>query len=142
MTAPGSSALRVAGLSALVNALGFGAFDVPAIWHLHREHTVWIALDNPTYGHGPFETHGLPSTVPLLLAFLGACLVLALGGALLLIRTTGVEITLIGTVLCAPFWWGFDLPLAWVNAGSVLALIALSWTARTIARPEVRAPRP
>ena len=65
-----------------------------------------------------------------MLAFLGACLVLALGGALLLTRTTGVEITLIGTVLCAPFWWGFDLPLAWINAATVLALISVSWMAR------------
>lgn len=128
--APGSWALRFAGLGAVVNAVGFGAYDVPAIWHLARDHTVWTAHGNPTYGQGPFETHGLPSTVPLLLAFLCACLVLAFGGALLLIRATGVELTLVGIVVCAPFWWGFDLPLAWVNAATVLALIAVAWVAR------------
>ena len=58
---PGSWALRFAGLRALVNAVGFGAFDVPAIWHLAHEHTVRNALDNPTYGHGPSRRSGFPA---------------------------------------------------------------------------------
>jgi len=28
--------------------------------------------------------------------------------------------------MCTPFWWGFDLPLAWVNAGITMGLLALA----------------
>jgi hypothetical protein len=124
LTAPVTGALRLAGLCAVVNGAGFGAFDIPAIWHAARDHEVWYAFGNPTYGNGPFEAHGITVTVPVLLAFLGSCLVLAIGGALLLVpRATGVVVTLAGIVMCAPFWWGFDLPFAWFSATTVLVLL-------------------
>lgn len=120
-------ALRLAGLSAVVNGVGFGAFDVPAIWHLAHDHEIWNAMGNPTYGNGPFEDHGITVTVPVLLAFLGACLVLTVGGALLLVpRANGVVVTVAGIVMCAPFWWGFDLPFAWFNATIVIVLLLLA----------------
>ena len=123
-------ALRLAGIAALVNGGGFGAFDIPGTWHLAHDHEVWLADGNPTYGNGPFEAHGISVTVPVLLAFLGACLVLAIGGALLLVpRTTGVVFTLAGLLACAPFWWGFDLPFAWFSAASIVALLAMAWAA-------------
>ena len=119
--------LRLAGLSALVNGAGFGAFDVPAMWHRAHHHTVWYAFGLPTYGNGPFEAHGFAVTVPVLMAFFGACLVLAIGGALLLVpRSIGVVFTLAGIVMCAPFWWGFNLPYAWLNAATILALLAMA----------------
>ena len=128
-----TAALRLAGLCAVVNGAGFGAFDVPAIWHLARDHQVWYASGNPTYGNGPFEAHGIAVTVPVLLAFLGTCLVLAIGGALLLVpRTTGVVVTLAGIVMCAPFWWGFALPYAWFSAATVLVLLAMAWAAQVL----------
>lgn len=124
-------ALRLAGVSALVNGAGFGAFDIPAIWHLAREQRVWYAFGNPTYGNGPFEAHGIDVTVPVLVAFLGACLVLTIGGLLLLApRPPGVVVTLAGLVLCAPFWWGFALPFAWISAATVLVLLAVAGVAR------------
>jgi len=122
--------LRLAGLAALVSGAGFGAFDIPGTWHLAHDHEVWHADGNPTYGNGPFEAHGISVTVPVLLAFFGTCLVLAIGGALLLApRTNGVVVTLAGIVMCAPFWWGFDLPFAWFSAASILALLAMAWAA-------------
>lgn len=136
--------LRLAGLNALANGVGFGAFSVPAAWHLTHEHAVWYASGNPTYGHGPFEDHGLGTTVPLLMAFFGSCLVLALGGALLLFpRSSGVVVTVAGIISCAPFWWGFDLPLAWVNAAVITALLALSslvWLLRLLDQTVRRRP--
>src|SRR3954463_12505304 len=118
-TSSAAWALRVAGLSALLNALGFGAFDIPGIWHLAHDNRVRYALGNPTYGYGPFDAQGIPTTVPLLLAFLGSCVGLAPGGALPLApRPIGVVATLAGIVMCAPFWWGFDLPLSWINAAT------------------------
>lgn len=119
--------LRLAGLNALLNGVGFGAFTLPAAWRLAHDGMVWRAFGMPTYGHGPFEDHGLETTVPLLLVFLGACVVLATGGALLLVpRVSGVVVTISGMVVCAPFWWGFDLPLAWVNAALTLGLLAVA----------------
>jgi hypothetical protein len=120
-------ALRMAGICALVNGAGFGAFDVPAMWHLSHDHEIWQAGGNPTYGDGPFEAHGFSVTVLVQLAFFGACLVLAIGGALLLVpRTAGVVVTVAGLVMCAPFWWGFDLPFAWFSAATILILIAVA----------------
>jgi hypothetical protein len=122
-------ALRLAGLSALVNGVGFGAFDVPAMWHFAHDGEVWLAPPGglPTYGAGPFAAHGIDTSVPLLMAFLVSCVVLAVGGVLLLVpRSVGVLITLAGIVLCAPFWWGFDLPYAWLNAAQVLLLLAFA----------------
>jgi hypothetical protein len=136
--------LRLAGLGALVNGVGFGAFDVPAMWHFAHDHEVWLAQGNPTYGHGPFDAHGIPTSVPLLAAFLGSCVVLAIGGGLLVVpRSIGVVATLAGVVLCAPFWWGFDLPLAWPNAATVLLLLLLSapaFSTRSVAH-RIRADR-
>ncbi len=132
LNASASWALRMAGLSAVVNGAGFGAFDIPAIWHLARDHRVWYSGGNPTYGNGPFEAHGISVTVPVLVAFLGTCLVLAIGGLLLLIpRPTGVVVTLAGLVMCAPFWWGFDLPFGWINAAIVLVLLAMAGVAHS-----------
>jgi hypothetical protein len=123
--------VRFAGFSALVNAVGFGGFDVAAIRHFSRDHEVWSSLGNPTYGYGPFYEHGIDTTVPLLLAFLGACALLAVGGGLLLVRRrSGVVVTLAGLIVCTPFWWGFDLPWAWINAATVLLLLSLAWAGR------------
>lgn len=136
-------ALRLAGLSALVNGVGFGAFDIPAMWHLAHDHQIWYVLGNPTYGHGRFEAHGITVTVALQLAFLGSCLVLAIGGTILLVpRTIGVVVTLGGLALCAPFWWGFDLPFAWITAATVLVLFSLAWVAEMVApsRPASSSP--
>jgi hypothetical protein len=133
LTASAVWALRLAGLTALVNGAGFGGFDIAATWHLARDHKVWYAYGNPTYGNGPFEAHGIAVTVPVLLAFFGSCLVLAIGGVLLLMpRTIGVVVTLAGIVMCAPFWWGFDLPFAWVSASIMLVLLATAGAAARI----------
>ena len=126
-------ARRLAGSCALVNGVGFGGFDVPAMWHLAHDHQIWQADGNPTYGNGPFEAHGFSVTVLVQLAFFGACLVLAVGGALLLVpRTAGVVVTVAGLLMCAPFWWGFDLPFAWFSAVTILALIAVAGVAQLL----------
>jgi hypothetical protein len=131
LTASTTWALRLAGLCAFVNGAGFGGFDIPAIWHLAHDHQVWSAGGTPTYGGGPFEAHGFTVTVPVLVAFLGSCLVLTIGGALLLVpRTTGVVITVAGLLMCAPFWWGFDLPFAWFSMATVLILLAVAGVAQ------------
>ena len=121
----------------MINGLGFGGFTIPAIWSVASGQGVLYAYGNPTYGYGPLYRLGVPSTVPLLAAFLIACAVLVAGGVLLLWpRPSGILITLIGILMCAPFWWGFDLALAWPNAALVITLIAIGWTFRRFRRSE------
>ena len=71
----------------------------------------------------------MPTTVLLLLAgFLAACLVQLAGGVLLIwLRPAGFVVLPVGMLLSAIFWWGFDLPLAWLNAATVLPLLVAAW---------------
>src|SRR5215831_20867053 len=128
MTPLAAWCLRIAGASGIVNGLGFGGFAIPAIVSVGQGHGILYAFGNPTYGNGPFERIGVPTTVPLLLAFLAACLVQLTGGLLLIwLRPSGFAVVLLGMLLSAPFWWGFDLPLAWLNAALVLPVLAAAW---------------
>jgi hypothetical protein len=128
MTRPGAWCLRIAGASGIVNGLGFGGFAIPAIVSVGQGHGIIYTFGNPTYGNGPFERIGVPTTVPLLAAFLAACVVQVVGGVLLLWpRPSGIVVTVVGMLLGAPFWWGFDLPFAWLNAAVVLAFLILAW---------------
>jgi hypothetical protein len=128
VSGPTAWCLRLAGLNAVVNGFGFGAFDIPAMVHVARGEGVLYTFGNPTYGYGSFANHGIATTLPLLMAFFGACAVLVVGGILLLVpRSTGIVVTLAGMLMCATFWWGFALPFAWVNAVIVLVLLGMAW---------------
>jgi hypothetical protein len=92
-------------------------------------HGIIYVWGNPPYGDGPLERTGVPTTVLLLLAaFLAACLVQLAGGILLIcLRPSGFVVLPAGMLLSAIFWWGFDLPLAWRNAATVLPMLAAAW---------------
>jgi hypothetical protein len=123
--------LRIAGANGIVNGLGFGGFAIPAIVSVGQGHGIIYTFGNPTYGNGPFERIGVPTTVPLLAGFLTACVVQVVGGVLLLWpRPSGIVVLVVGMLLSVPFWWGFDLPFAWLNAAVVLTFLALAWTAQ------------
>jgi hypothetical protein len=123
--------LRFAGVSGIINGLGFGAFAIPGILSLARGRGVLYTFGNPTYGYGPFERIGIPSTVPLLAAFLAVCVVQVIGGVMLLWpRRSGIVVSIVGLLLCAPFWWGFNLPLAWLNAAVILTSLVLAGAVR------------
>ena len=131
MTRLAAWCLRIAGASGIVNGLGFGGFAIPAIVSVGQGHGIIYTFGNPTYGNGPFERIGVPTTVPLLAGFLAACIVQVAGGVLLLWpRPSGIVVSVVGMLLSAPFWWGFDLPFAWLNAAVVLTFLALAWTAQ------------
>lgn len=121
-------ARRCAGANGIVNGLGFGGFAIPAIVSVGQGHGIIYTFGNPTYGNGPFERIGVPTTVPLLAGFLTACVVQVAGGVLLLWpRPSGIVVSVLGILLGAPFWWGFNLPFAWLNAAVVLTFLALAW---------------
>ena len=129
MTRLAAWCLRIAGANGTVNGLGFGGFAIPAIVSVGQGHGIIYILGNPTYGNGPFERIGVPTTVPLLAGFLAACVIQVSGGVLLLWpRRSGIVVSLVGMLLSAIFWWGFNLPLAWVNAATGLTFLVLAWT--------------
>jgi hypothetical protein len=113
LTGPAAWFVRFAGLNSLLCPLGFGAFTIPAIVSVAQGHGVLYTFGNPTYSADRF---GVATTVPLLAAFLVACLVqLAGAGLLIWLRPSGFAVLAAGMLLSAIFWWGFDLPLAWLN---------------------------
>ena len=128
MTPMAAWCLRIAGASGIVNGLGFGGFAIPAIVSVGQGHGIICTFGNSTYGNGPFERIGVPTTVPLLAGFLAACVVQVAGGVLLLWpRLSGVVVSVVGILLGATFWWGFNLPFAWLNAATVLIFLVLAW---------------
>jgi hypothetical protein len=131
ITPPAAWCLRIAGANGIVNELGFGGFTIPAIVSVGQGDGILDTFGNPTYGNGPFEGIGVPTTVPLLAGFLAACVIQVAGGVLLLWpRPSGIVVSVVGILLGAPFWWGFNLPFAWLNAAVVLTFLILAWTAQ------------
>lgn len=117
MTRVAAWCLRVAGANGIVNGLGFGGFTIPAMVSVGRGRGILDTFSNPTYGNGPFERIGVPTSMPLLWP-----------------RRSGIVVSIVGLLLCGPFWWGFDLPFAWLNAAVLSAFLVLAWTVRSTAQ--------
>ena len=47
----------------------------------------------------------------------------------------GIVVSVVGMLLSAPFWWGFDLPFAWLNAAVVLTFLVLAWAVQKGSSP-------
>jgi hypothetical protein len=102
-----------------LDGVGFGVFVPLGIWSVSTGRGVPEAFGYPTYGGGPFEDVGIPTSVPLLLAFLLVCCLEVVAGRLLWDgRRSGALLALILVPVGAVFWWGFALP-----AGPVLAVV-------------------
>ena len=128
LTGPAAWIVRFTGVYGIVGPLGFGAFTIPAIVSVAQGHGIIYVFGNPTYGEGPLDRIGVPTTVSLLAGFLAACLVQLIGGGLLIwLRPSGFIVLPIGMLLSAIFWWGFDLPFAWLGAALMLPLLAVAW---------------
>jgi hypothetical protein len=122
--------VRVAAVLHWFIAVGFGVFCVPAIRNLLRGRSIPIVMGFPAYGHGPFERAGLPTTVPLLAAFLAVCLLEAVAGGLLWGGyRAGAILALVLLPVGAVFWWGFALPIPPLFAVAWTVLILLGWPA-------------
>ena len=81
------------------------------------------------YGSAPLELTATRVTVLLLMTgFIAACLVQLAGGVLLiLLRPSGFVVLPAGMLLSAVFWWGFDLPLAWLSTAMDIPVLAAAW---------------
>jgi hypothetical protein len=118
--------LRIAAILFAVNGFGFGACAVYGIQSLASGNGVPTVMGFPSYGGGPFERRGIPSTVPLLAGFLVVCLleVVAAWG-MWTGQRWGAWLGLALLPFGAVYWWGFALPFGWVLrlGGSVLVLL-------------------
>jgi hypothetical protein len=102
---------RGAAITSLFLGLGFGLPCLYGVWYFATRHEVWNFLGFPTYGDGPFEANGIPTTVPLLIGFLIVCaLEVATGGLLWAPRPSGYWIGILLLPFEAVYWIGFDLP--------------------------------
>ena len=103
--------VTAAALCSLALGLGFGLPAVFGTLHFAQTGEVWTFMGFPTYGGGPFERLGLPTSVPLLLGFVFVCLAEVIVGAMLL---RGVPHAATVSYLLLPFefayWIGFALP--------------------------------
>lgn len=123
---------RAAGAVSVLLGLGFGLPGVFAIRHFARTGQVWTFMGFPTYGQGPFERIGVPTTTPLLVAFLALCIAeVALGALLWTGASYGPTVSYGLLPFEFTFWIGFALPL-----GPLLGLARVALLLRD--RPQCR----
>lgn len=122
--------IRISAILHWFIAVGFGVFCIPAIRNLLTGRDIPIVMGFPAYGRGPFERIGLPTTVPLLAAFLLVCVLEAVAGVLLWGgHKFGGVLALLLLPLGGVFWWGFALPIPPIFAIVWTLLILLNWQA-------------
>ena len=123
---------RIAAALLWFGGIGFGVPCLLAVNSLRAGQGIPRLFGFPAYGEGPFERHGIPTTVPLLLAFFLVCLVEIAGGLLLWNGRKVGALLAVGVIpLGAAFWWGFALPIPPLLALARVVLIAASWRSLT-----------
>jgi hypothetical protein len=122
--------LRAASVLLWLNAVGFGLLCLPAIRSLMAGRGIPYVMGFPAYGAGPFERIGIPTTVPLLIAFLSVCVIEGVAAWLLWgAHRSGAILALAVLPVGAIFWWGFALPIPPVFAIARTILIVWNWAA-------------
>jgi hypothetical protein len=120
---------RAASVLWLLNGIGFGVFCIPAIARVAAGKDVPMVMGFPAYGRGPFEDHGVSSTVPLLAGFLVVCLVEAVAGLLLWSgNLSGAILSFAVLPFAAVYWWGFALPFGPLLAVASTILVIADWS--------------
>ena len=105
------AAIRTVAALAAFTGLGFGIPGAFGMSHFARSGDVWTSMGFPTYGQGPFKTAGIPTSVPLLGAFVVVCAAEVVTAALLWRGTrAGMRLSLGLLPAELIFWIGFALP--------------------------------
>ena len=103
---------KVAGALSITAGLGFGPLGVYGARYFAEHGEVWYFMGFPTYGDGPFEAVGVPTSVPLLAGFVGVCAAEVVAGVLLWNRRpAGLWLSLALLPFEVAYWIGFALPL-------------------------------
>jgi hypothetical protein len=118
---------RAAGVLALLLGLGFGIPGFIGARHFAQTHEIWQFLGFPTYGEGPFERAGIPTTVLLLAGFVAVCTAeVGLGALLLAGWGPALWLSLVLLPFELAYWTGFALPYGFVlgtaRAGLTIAV--------------------
>lgn len=126
---PETPLTKAAAVCSLVLGLGFGLPGVYGAWYFARQGEVWTFLGFPTYGDGPFERWGFPTSTALLVSFVAVCAAELVVGVLLWRDATSapwLALALLPVELV--FWIGFALPfgpmLGLVRTALVVAVLA------------------
>ncbi len=120
---------QAAAILAWISGLGFGLPAVFGLRYFAQYHEVWTFMGFPTYGGGPFERWGIPTSVPLLAGFIAVCAAELVVGVLL---WSDVSIGLWLAVALLPFelvfWIGFALPYGAILGAvrTVLVIVVLA----------------
>lgn len=102
---------RAAAVCSLVLGLGFGLPGAYGAWYYAQHSQAWTFLGFPTYGGGPFERWGLPTSTALLLGFVALCAAEVVVVVLLWRdATTAPWLALALLPVELVFWIGFALP--------------------------------
>ncbi len=110
-TPPSVTAMRTAAGLAAFTGLGFGIPGAFGLSHFARTGEVWTFMGFPTYGKGPFEAAGIPTSIPLLGAFVVVCAAEVFTAALLWRGSrAGMRASLGLLPAELIFWIGFALP--------------------------------
>jgi len=121
--------IQVSAFLCWFSAAGLGVFIPNAIWSVATGRGVPIVFGFPAYGGGTFERMGIPTSIPLLVAFLVVCALEAVAGTLLWSgQRSGAILALALLLPGAVFWVGFDLPFPPIIALVRTVLIVLSWS--------------
>lgn len=115
----------------LILGVGFGVPCLLGIWHFAQTGEVWMFMGFPTFGEGPLDRLGVPTSVGLLAGFAVICTAEVAVGALL---WGGDPHAPIASFVLLPFelffWIGFALPfgpLLGLARTAVLLVEAAGW---------------
>jgi len=119
---------RAAAVLAWLSGVGFGVPAVIGLRYFAEHHEVWTFMGFPTYGDGPFEAWGIPTSVSLLTGFVAVCAAeVALGFPLWAGRPIGLWVALALLPFELFYWIGFALPFGPLLgvARTVLVIVAI-----------------
>ncbi|MBA3585827.1 MAG: hypothetical protein H0W36_15170 [Gemmatimonadetes bacterium] len=123
---------RAAGGLAWAAGLGFGPLGVYSTVYFAKHGEVWYFLGLPTYGDGPFERIGIPTSVPLLLGFVGVCAAELVVGWMLWARRPGARrLSVVLLPIELAYWLGFALPFGPVLGALRTAAVVVSVRGRS-----------
>ena len=121
-----STCARVAGGLSVALGLGFGPLAVYGAMYFAEHGAVWYFAGFPTYGDGPFESMGIPTSVPLISGFAVVCAAeVALGTRMWAGRRSSLKHSFALLPFEAVYWVGFALPFGVVlGAARTIAVMA------------------
>jgi hypothetical protein len=120
----GDTATKAAAICSFGLGFGFGLPAVFGAWYYARVGKVWTFLGFPTYGGGPFEEWGVPTSLWLLIVFVAVCAAeVAVGVLLWQGATSGRWLALALLPVEVLFWIGFALPFGFLLGLARTALV-------------------